>query len=231
MNHSTRMKAVFIGEFLLANIFYNLRNDFVFSVTESSDCSSSQLFHIKEQANCTIGNTSCTQGMYKCEQCGHMNTITSSSLEDGFIDSSQSIENRKTKLFIKTKILKKIIFFFNFVAQTTSVFQVSIDPESLELKNVPFPSGTPTVDPDSRNDKKRIKRLAFPGDVGDDEELGDESAQKYISVLRKTVMDQRKQTKTLMQQNRRQQQRINKLKSLLKELVEKTKNGNYVIEA
>lgn len=112
------------------------------------------------------------------------------------------------------------------------MFQVSIHPNSLELNSNPFPSQKSTVefDSDNRNDKKRTKRVAFPGDVGDDEELGDESAQKYISVLRKTVMDQRRQTKSLMQRNRRQQQRINKLKSLLKELVEKTKNGNYVIE-
>lgn len=116
------------------------------------------------------------------------------------------------------------------VAQATAVYQVSIDHGPLELNSLPFPSESNELLSDSQNAKKR-KRLFFAGDVGDDEELGEQSAQKYISVLRKTVMDHRKQTKTLMQRNRRQQQRIDKLKSLLKELVEKTKNGNYVIEA
>lgn len=107
----------------------------------------------------------------------------------------------------------------------------------MELKTTPLPSQSNDMSSDNHELNadgrmaKKKKRLTYPGDVGDDEELGEQSAQKYISVLRKTVMDQRRQTKTLMQQNRRQQQRINKLKSLLKELVEKTKNGNYIIEA
>lgn len=111
----------------------------------------------------------------------------------------------------------------------------------MELNSQPFPSQTnnslcdnqkrsPEFETDNSTVKKR-KRLAFLGDVGDDEELEGEAAQKYISVLRKSVIEHRKQTRILMQQNRRQQQRIDKLKSMLKELIEKTKNGNYIIEA
>lgn len=77
---------------------------------------------------------------------------------------------------------------------------------------------------------KKTKRLTYPGDVGDTEELDEEASQKYISVLRKSVMEQRKRTRRFMQQNRRKQERIDKLKAMLKELIEKTKNGNYIIE-
>lgn len=130
-------------------------------------------------------------------------------------------------------------------AQSTAVFQVSLHPESCDhpsqsnqVLTVSHSNGShvnyidsdrfDSADPDYRPKKK--KRLIYPGDVRDDEELGEQSAQKYISVLRKTVMDQRKQTKTLMQQNRRYQQRVSKLKSLLKDLIEKTKSGYYLIE-
>lgn len=106
---------------------------------------------------------------------------------------------------------------------------MSINPGSSVLESNPFQNQSNDISGDSGNTRKK-KRLSYPGDVGDDEELEEQSAQKYVSVLRKTVMDQRKQTKRLMQQNRRSQQRVNKLKSLLKELIEKTKNGNYVIE-
>lgn len=77
----------------------------------------------------------------------------------------------------------------------------------------------------------RKKRVSFPGDVSDIDELGEETSQKYMSLLRKTVMTQRKQMKTLQQQNRRYHKRISTLKGLLKELMEKTKNGNFAIEA
>ncbi|KAJ6650013.1 hypothetical protein Bhyg_05256 [Pseudolycoriella hygida] len=172
-------------------------------VTESSDCSSSQPYKYRQNEN-----TSRTKGTYKCEVCGHMNEIVTS-VEDGFLDNSQAIDN----------------------SQTTSVFQVSIDPGSLELKSNPFPSNFNQLKNPAQDGKiKSKKRISYPGDVGEYDELEQQTAQKYIAVLRKTVMDQRKQTINLMQQNRRKQQRINKLKTLLKELVEKTKNGNYVIE-
>lgn len=123
------------------------------------------------------------------------------------------------------------IFYYYSAAQgTSSVFHVSINPGSSGLNSSPFPTQSNDTSGDRRSTRNN-KRLAYPGDVVDDDELGEESAQKYISVLRKTVMDQRKQTKRLTQQNRRSQKRVNKLKSLLKELIEKTKNGNYVIES
>lgn len=100
------------------------------------------------------------------------------------------------------------------------------------MNNNPLPSQSDKFElADSDFKPKKKKRLIYPGDVRDDEELGEQSAQKYIAVLRKTVMDQRKQTKTLMQQNRRYQQRVSKLKSLLKDLIEKTKTGHYLIES
>lgn len=135
--------------------------------------------------------------------------------------------------------------FIIIVAQAPSVFQVSIHPGSSQLVNNALtsqtnqPSGSNVnvlqhgFGSESTNSSLKIekkKRLAYFGDVKDDEELGEESAQQYISVLRKKVMDQRKQTKSLVQKNRRSRLRISKLTSLLKELIEKTKNGNYVIE-
>ncbi|KAG4076489.1 hypothetical protein HA402_014453 [Bradysia odoriphaga] len=181
----------------------------VYCETVSSDSS------LRQQVEYKTEYTSDKTRMYKCEECGHLNSITQS-LEDGFFDSSQAIE----------------------ISHVASAFEVSIDPASMQLKTNPVPSQSNQMfhSLDSGTNgavygAKKVKRLSYPGDVGADEELEDETAQKYLAVLRKKVMEQRKQTRTLTQQNRRQQQRIVRLKSMLKELIEKTKNGNYIIES
>jgi len=159
-------------------------------------------------------DSSSTNQMYKCEQCGHMNKIISVST-DGFLDSSQSVDTTQT-----------------------TVFQVSIHPQSLQLKSDPLSSQTvdqnllingnnvsadkPETFSEISKQMKR-KRVCFPGDVRDDDELAEESAQKYIAVLRKSVNDYRMEKKTLLQRNRRYRGRIATLKTLLKDLVEKTK--------
>lgn len=105
---------------------------------------------------------------------------------------------------------------------------MSIDPQSLELRNNPLPVGK---NDDDVYANKRTKRLTYPGDFENAEKLSDEETRRYMSVLQKSLTDQRKQSRKLAQTNRRQQERINKLKTMLKELIDKTKNGNYIIEA
>lgn len=114
---------------------------------------------------------------------------------------------------------------------------MSIDPESLQLKNNLLPSQSMCGNQASHSGSnggvtgpKRAKFIRYPGDVGDNEVLDDATTQHYLSLLRKKVMEKSKLTRALTQQNRRQQQRIVRLKSMLKELIEKTKNGNYIIE-
>ncbi|XP_037047928.1 uncharacterized protein LOC119082521 [Bradysia coprophila] len=168
----------------------------VYCETVSSDSS------LRQQVEYKTEYTSDTTRMYKCEECGHMNRITQPQ-EDGFFDNSQAIE----------------------ISHVASAFQVSIDPTSKQLKSNPVPSQSNQMfhnqESHSGNNggvygAKKVKRLSYPGDVGADEELEDETAQKYLAVLRKKVMEQRKQTRTLTQQNRRQQQRIVRLKSMMK---------------
>lgn len=75
------------------------------------------------------------------------------------------------------------------------------------------------------------RRLFYPGDVREDEELTPRSSKKFIQNLKATVNKKRRLLQKLHQKKRRATKRISTLKSLVKELTQKNLVSENALEA
>lgn len=76
----------------------------------------------------------------------------------------------------------------------------------------------------------RNRRLFYAGDIDDDTHLTPKSSKKFITSLRKTVISQRKKLKTGAQKVRRQNIKLQSLKSVLQDLKKKNMISENALE-